>query len=187
MTDLLAGQHWRVHDEVTRPAWTLVGNDAEEIARVKDVRFLTSGDKGAFSTFGTPSQPLPTFLLQSWFGENAEKMQGKKFLLMGFSAKPIKIIELHFEGTTVVLSVDYEDDATLHEDNKLTEVEGRILPLLGSHRFRLKGRDIRFFLSFSIPRILVRDFVYAMMRMGSTELHCDADDLKFAVDEFSKK
>ena len=186
MTALKIGLNWRLHDGEVRRKWKLVGNDAEEIELVKDVQFVTQSDMASFSSRGSVAQPLPKFLLRNWFGESATKMEDKAFMFLGFEDRD-RVIELHFTDTTVQLKIDPTYDIDMQEDDALINIETLILPLVEAKRIRLSRGNVRTVLLFSIPRILVYDFVFSLMRMGGPELHCNRADLKNAVEEFLKK
>jgi len=188
MTALTAGPYWRVHDEEVqsvRCKWPLIGNDAE-VERVKDVRFVTLED--AFSSRGSIINPaFPSSVLRNWFGKKAVKMEGNPLLLFGFD-RDKRRMELHF-GTylSVYITIDPSYDINMQEDDSFVDIETMILPFDKTTMTPKRGQRIFVGHFFKIPRLLVRDFAFSMMRMGGPDLHCDKDDLMKAVEEFLQK
>lgn len=187
MTALKIGLNWRLHDGEVRRKWKLVGND-EEVDSVKNVTFSTGvayiNNVPAFiDRDESNSPPFPSSVLEEWFGEHASKMKGAKLLVVRFEHSVATIV-LTFSDTTIYVVVDPSYDVALQEEDALHEIELMKLPFVKTKTYNSSTRLVH---TFAIPRVLVYDFVFSLMRMGGPELHCNRDDLKNAVEQFLQK
>lgn len=182
MTALRNGANWRRHDEeflTSRCQWLPIGNDKEQQA-LKGVFFYAIGS--LFVSNKTDNPPYPASVLRNWFGENAAPIEGRGLNVLEFN-RDEQFVRLGFGPSfSVLVVVDPSYDINLQEEGQLTELETMTLPLA-----QTSTDDGHTYYAFRIPRVLMRDFVFGIMRMGGAELHCNYAKLEAAVERLLRK
>lgn len=188
MTALLQSSHWLPHKSFDDLLALRAGNPDNPLYR----KFLYKKSSDFSIDLVSHPRVLPEYpqsVLKKWLGPNAKLVSGHYLQSVMFFDESY-FFHLHFPATgsgdriVFAIVVDTTYDESMHANEiDLEELESLILPLKSEQISTTAGKTQRLYI-FNIPRILLYDFVFAIMRMGDLDTHCDVNDLRKMIDDF---